>query len=192
MSVVFNAEIGANFENSAIHSSTVNFTTGQSQAEKMVLAFSTKPERTCSGTLFEILSQDERQYYKLVLLRDNELEFEFKLVQTLDPIKIKISAPHVRFCDTSRHIVYIERNSTYFIKYQVDRLAMVEQRYEQAAASVFDKPYYFYVGNNKIGNQQYHGCMSGVKFHLVMTSGVMKTVEPIREGTLSNDTGRFE
>ena len=62
---------------------------------------------------------------------------------------------------------------------------------ERAAEGYFDQPYYFYVGNLKVGVEPFVGCMSGAKFHMLMIDDVLKTVEPIKEGVISNDTGRY-
>lgn len=162
----------------------------------MVLAFSTKPESKCSGTLFEILSQNQKQYYKLVLISNTELQFEFKLVSIRDPVQIKISLKqfHIELCDTNRHTIYIERNSTKWIKYKIDGRPMVELiKYKDDATGYFERPFFFYVGNNKRSSQsqldsQFSGCISGAKFHLSLGSGI-KTVEPIMENLATNATG---
>lgn len=200
-------EIGARIKKSAI---IANLTMASSKFEKIVLAFSTKSDvDSCSGTLFEVHNEvpddkdDKKQYYKLRLKDRNTLEFTFRLQQILAEVRLVIDVDSIDFCDSTRHIVNIERsveNSAKNIlgnkiKYRIDGRKVIERTYQQAAAPEFIKPYHYYVGDSKEENDEFDGCISGAKFHLfsdfLSNNGFMKTVEPIVVGIRSNDSSRF-
>lgn len=167
-----------------------------SRYEKMVLAFSTKADdtQTCSGTLFQILSQDEKQYYKLRLIDRNSLEFVFRLRTEQPEVVHKIDASNIDFCDSSRHIVNIERTVNNKILHRIDGRKIAGRDYNlQLNDANFVKPYNYYVGNTKILDDPFVGCISGAKFHLFTAEDVMQTVEPIAQGIRSktNSTCKY-
>lgn len=169
-----------------------NLTIAASRYEKIVLAFATLPESDrCSGTLFEVLSEKEDQYYRLRVVDRNSLEFEFRLVSSLPEVTVKIDVQSINFCDTTRHIVNIERTSDDKIKYRVDgRKVVVKEEYKQQTNILFTKPYNYYVGNTKAESDPFFGCISGAKFHMFTEQGIMKTVKPIRHGIRSSNMSR--
>jgi hypothetical protein len=158
-----------------------------SKYEKIVLAFSTEAVYDrCHGTLFQILSEDEAQYYKLSVIDRNSLEFEFRLLPLQREEKLRIDVGNIDFCDRTRHIVNIERtvegSSESKIKYRIDGRKIVERDYQLKAVAEFKKPYKYYVGNTKVQGTDdvFVGCISGAKFHLYAADGAMpETVEPI-------------
>lgn len=182
-------EIGTKIENSPVYA---NLTMASSRYEKIVLAFATLAESNrCSGTLFQILSEKEDQYYTLRLVDRNSLEFKFRLVTSQSPVTVKIDVQSINFCDTTRHIVNIERTSDDEIRYRVDgRKYVVKDEYKQQTDIFFVKPYKYYVGNTKAENDAFFGCISGAKFHLFTAQGEKKTVEPIKQGILNSNTSR--
>ena len=163
-----------------------------SKYEKIVLAFSKDADNDneCKGTLFEVLNEKEDQYYKLVLKDRDSLVFDFKLQSTLDARTVNIDPGHIDFCDTTRHIVNIERTAEGNIKYRVDGRKVVEKKFESSSDTLpmFVKPYNYYIGNTKAKDDSFDGCISGAKFHLFTFDGVMKTVEPIAQGIRNSNT----
>ena len=163
-----------------------------SRYEQIVLAFSTDLNSRCSGTLFNVLSEDGSQYYKLMMKSRTSLEFEFKIRRSLPAENLKMDENSIDFCDNTRHIVNIERTIKNKILYRIDGRRIVEVDYGDKLNDFFYKPYNFYVGKTKNVDDAFDGCLSGVKFHLFSSVGDMKTVQPIKQGIRSsNDSSEF-
>ena len=166
-----------------------NLTMAASEREQIVLAFSTNVETVrCSGTLFQVLNEAKNQYYKLTLVDSNSLKFEFKLLPQQDATTVDIDVKNVDFCDTTRHIVNIERTADRRITYRVDGRKVVEQLFTIKAGNSFVKPYNYYIGNTEARDNLFVGCISGAKFHLFTAEGHMMSVEPIEVGVRSSNT----
>ena len=179
-------EIGTTISNAPV---IANLTMAASVSEKIVLAFSTNvASGGCSGTLFQVLNEAETQYYQLTLVDKDSLKFEFRLLTGQVPVIVPINVQNLDFCDTTRHIVNIERTADHKITYRIDGRKVVEKEYRIKAYSLFVKPYNYYVGNTKAEDDPFVGCISGAKFHLFTTKGQMMTVEPIKVGVRSSNS----
>ena len=184
------SETGTKIENEPV---CANLTMASSEYEKIVLAFATTADSDrCSGTLFQVKNEKGDQHYKLRLVDRDSLEFVFRLFPRLPDVTVKINVQSINFCDSTRHIVNIERTKDKRIIYSVDGRKSVEKDYEKEIADEFLKPYKYCVGNTEEKDGVFIGCISGAKFHLFTAQGEMKTVEPIAQGIRnSNSSGKF-
>lgn len=184
-------ETGTKIENAPVYA---NLTMASSRYEKIVLAFATTADSDrCSGTLFQVKNEKGDQHYKLKLVDRDSLEFVFRLFPSLPDVTVKINVESINFCDSTRHIINIERTNDDRIIYSVDGRKSVEKDdHKKEIAADFLKPYNYYVGNTEEEDDVFIGCISGVKFHLFTAQGQMKTVEPIAQGIRnSNSSGKF-
>ena len=162
-----------------------------SRYEKIVLAFSTDAKSGCTGTIFHVVNEADNQYYKLRMQDRDSLRFEFKLLPLQPAVEVRIDVTNINLCDTTRHIVNIERTFDNKIKYRIDGRKVVEKEYRIKADALFLKPYNYYVGNTKADDDAFVGCISGAKFHLFTLNGNMMSVEPIKVGVRSNSSCKY-
>lgn len=174
-----------------------NLTIPPSNTEKIVLAFSSdKLDGPCSGTLFQVLNNNGSQFYKLTLTSRRSLKFEFKLLSTLPEFSVNIDIDQIDLCDTTRHILNIERakdDKDKLINYRIDGRKIAMKRFQLDVIQPLFKPYKFYVGNlgRTSAEKAFNGCISGLKLHFFSEDGKMETVEPVRRAIETNNTSKL-